>query len=220
MEMLIVETAVMKIRQSVITALAIRKPNLVAKTVNVSRCCGCAISITIAETIPMSRHICVDNGIVRTAGNGVRVRKIIVAYRIGCFAMVKMTVEMVVTNWPKIVFLAIQISNLNVIIIDVFRVNGCATIQTIVEMVPTRRILCVKIITDPVQSRSSVAITVNVFRIDGDAITRTIAMTKVTKWVVNGFNAATGHFNALPVIVSHLISDVMAIEIVEIYRMK
>lgn len=65
--------------------------------------CGCAISITIAVTIPMNRRTCVVNATVPPAGNDVPDNRTTDAYRNGCSAMARTIAATIATNCPKIV---------------------------------------------------------------------------------------------------------------------
>lgn len=64
---------------------------------------GCAISIMIAETIPMNRRTCAVNVIAPPVGNVALANRTIAAFRNGCSAMAKTIVGIIVMNYQKIV---------------------------------------------------------------------------------------------------------------------
>lgn len=100
---------------------AIQNPSFRVKTDDAYQNCGCAISITIAATIPTSRLTCAGSVTVPTAGNAVLVGRTIGVYRNGCSAMARTIVATDRTNCPKIAPNATKPATSSVRIIAVYQ---------------------------------------------------------------------------------------------------
>lgn len=87
----------------------------------VFRNCGCAISITIAVMIRMSRLTCAANVTVLRVGNGVPANQIIVVSRNGCSATVKTIVGIIATSCQRTVQNVVRRRTLSAEITDVFQ---------------------------------------------------------------------------------------------------
>lgn len=182
---LIVKMVPTKLKISAIIVLATTIQNLRAKMVDAFPNCGCVISTTIVEMIPMNPRICVDNAIVPPVGRGAPEDRTTVASQNGFSVTEKTIVGMAPTSYLKIVRNATQILNLNVPTTDVFLSNGCVIFQMIAVTVPTKRKHFVRDTIDRnVLNRNSVATTENAFRHAGDAIKTMIVTTTATKLVV------------------------------------
>lgn len=199
---------------------------------------GCAISIMIAVMTPTNRRTCAGNETAQPVGNDAPANRTIDAYQNGCSAMVKMIVATTVMNCQKIVrpatpkpissvatIVASQSKSIqfcatieNDLIYSIYSIldNGFAILPMIVVMVATKwRPFAKENIVNALNRNSDVRMA-NAFRRDGDAITRTTAVTIQTKRIARIINAKMERFNALRVIVLQHISVVMAIVIVAI----
>lgn len=214
------KTTATKTQSCVTIDLAIPTPNSLAKMVDVYQNSGCAISITIVGTIQMNLLTYADRRIAPLDGEGVQDNLTTDAFQNGFSAMVKTIAETVPTSWQKTVLPAVLRLTLLVKTNVAFQSNGCVILLMTVAMGAMKLKQFASTNTENVRNLSSNAATESVFPQDGAATTKTIAGTTQTKTTAEGSSARMERSSASPATVSRLTSDVMVIEIVEIYQMR
>lgn len=191
----IVLMALMKIRIFVIIVRAIRKRNSPVTTANVSQFCGNAILTTIVVTIVTSQPTFAEIKIAQQVGVDALGMQITVVFPNGCFAMAKMIVGMDRMSSMKI---AHRVKRKEISVVeteDVYQNDGCVILKTIVETTLMKMTRPVPDDIANVQNRNSDVAMTNVFRADGNVITTMIAVTEVTKPLVERINVQLTNSN-------------------------